>query len=105
MASTNDGGPAFPAKSSIVAQIDGGLMNLQDYGAGPHPGMSLRQYYAAQVLPQLVMLWGDEDSQGVVLADLEKQIKLDRFRLRVCKEALKWADAMIAAELSAKESE
>lgn len=41
----NHGGPAFPAS---VAEIQGLATNSAEFGI---PGMSLRDYFAAQVLP------------------------------------------------------
>lgn len=35
----NDGGPAFPNESDSIANPDGGLIKLRDYGLQGHPGM------------------------------------------------------------------
>jgi hypothetical protein len=50
----DDGGAAFPTRSPFICAVhpDGGIrhINTDEYGMGPLPGMSLRDYFAGQAL-------------------------------------------------------
>lgn len=56
MSKTNDGGMAFPSGSLVM---DGG-----DCTTPYNPGMTLRDYFAAQALPQAVEDYGTPGTRG-----------------------------------------
>jgi hypothetical protein len=71
MATTNTGGPAFPLGPY---EIDQGLETM------PQHGMSLRDWFAGQMLPRIGMGWPNEENRALL-----------------AKQAYQMADAMIAA--------
>ena len=81
MSAINDGGPAFPVPA-CVEQVD--VHSIQH---PPYPGMSLRDYFAAQALAGLVSIpeWA-EAAQGI-----------EECAIYVAHDAYALADAMLAA--------
>lgn len=84
----DDGGPAFPTRSPFICAVhpDGGMrhINTDEYGMGPMPGMSLRDYFAGQIMLGL----SARDKLGV---------NNNEFDIVNSRRAYEIADAMLAA--------
>lgn len=81
MSKINDGGAAFP--SLTIVPLGGGM-------AGPHPGMSLRDWFAGQALPTVMAVCvTSECAPGETLPQM------------FARKSYRVADAMIAARAAA----
>lgn len=77
----NDGGPVFPRPTLTF-----GPTGNSYHGVAPVEGMSLRNYFAAQILPVLA---------STIVTQAQEQ-DLDAFMKAGVKTAYAFADAMIA---------
>jgi hypothetical protein len=84
----NDGGPAYPTLGDSYMQVaDGSWQPKSYYGMQGEPGMSLRDYFAAQALTGLLHIGAEPTASPRVLAEY----------------AYKFADAMLAHRAAAAE--
>lgn len=103
-----DGGPAFPGAVECIPNASGGYLDLSEYGRSPHPGMSLRDYFAGQAMTALLQRgWiGDHADFGDGTpkrprpyaesaddCDIEATDEIGRFSL--ASDAYEIADAML----------
>ena len=86
MIDKDDGGPAFPSEAP-GNDFDGKPANV------PLPGMSLRDYFAGQVLPAMIAICVHDDLGGGTLAP---SVRDDVYPRYVAARAYKMADAMLA---------
>ena len=75
MSTVEDGGPAFPAEGPSAGQFE-------------HPGMTLRDYFAAQVAPTVL---------SNAIMDFEHDGYQENWRMGVAIDAYMMADALLAA--------
>lgn len=89
----DNGGPAFPHAPEVSIVIDG----YKRVTPGDEPGMTLRDYFAAKVLPALVNepQWSETGRPTVLVwsADYVGDYGPERYAFA----AYKMADAMLAA--------
>lgn len=88
--SKNTGGPAFPgADPEFIDHPVHGRTSRASVGMEAHPGMSLRDYFAAQALAG----WMASDHAGGQLSD---GTTIEHFRGEMARNFYTWADAMLA---------
>jgi hypothetical protein len=89
----DDGGSAFPVPSAFIPATEGSgalFINTDEYGRGPMPGMSLRDYFAGQVCGHIEAEW----SRAFVAAEAGEELAEAS---QVAQRSYEIADAMIAA--------
>lgn len=50
----NDGGPAFPVAPKAIPNQTGGAVNLDEFGWGPEPGMSMLDWFAGRAMAAIL---------------------------------------------------
>lgn len=82
----NDGGPAFPTPDTIFINANGDAQT--QFG---NPGMSLRDWFAGQALPQVLKWWTKDPETGKP----DKDFILDDDADCIARQAYCLADAML----------
>ena len=85
----NDGGPAFPGNGEQFVEGVHGIQPQGAYGMQGAEGMSLRDYFAAKVLPEIYRQYARQ-------ANAKNQWDVD-WQMYLAVDAYQMADAMIAA--------
>lgn len=89
-----DGGPAFGSMGKLQKHEYGRRSESVSYvPEGGQEGMSLRDYFAAKALPQVI----DCVDTTLRLHKLKEGATMDDIKRHAAKEAYSWADAMLAA--------
>lgn len=88
-----DGGPAFPVEEYMDHPVHGRIHRAL-IGEEMSTGMSLRDYFAAKVLPTCITVAAEvvADSGHVMSDDQAAE-----FRRAVCMDVWAWADEMLAS--------
>jgi hypothetical protein len=95
MAKNNkDGGPAFPVPVDAINNQDGSLLVPSQYGLGPQPGMTLRDWFAGQIASGFAAL-PDERSHRSSDGDAAEWRR--RLMLQDAEYCYAMADAMLKA--------
>lgn len=94
----NDGGPAFP--------FDYGVPETEDHPGyqASHPGMSLRDYFAAKAMHAELNTAGQHKAAAIALKAAAEQAG-QTIEQRIAFNAYALADAMIAARISTRKDE
>jgi hypothetical protein len=94
----DDGGSAFPVPSAFIPATEGSgalFINTDEYGRGPMPGMSLRDYFAAQAMAGILADTTTRRGYSDEISEWPRDA--DEFRDAVAGCAYAHADAMLAA--------
>lgn len=90
----HDGGPAFPLAGKLQKHEYGRRSESVSYvPEGGQAGMSLRDYFAAKALPQVM----DCVDATLRLHKLKEGTTMDDIKKHAALDAYSWADAMLAA--------